>query len=59
MNSYKQPIKFVPIAIGLFWLLLIGYQLIRSMFIDAYTLPSSHIDILGYWFGFLISFFWV
>lgn len=57
MNSYKQPIKFVPIAIGLFWLLLIGYQLIRSMFIDAYTLPSSRIDILGYWFGFLISFF--
>ena len=57
MDSYKQPIKFIPIAIGLLWLLLIGFQLIRSMYIDAYTLPSSRIDILGYWLGFLISFF--
>lgn len=41
--------------IALAWLALVGYQLVRSMWIDAYGLTQSQFDLLGYWVAFVLS----
>jgi len=45
----------VPLALGLVFLITLGYQLIRSMRIDAYELTQTHADLIGYWLVLLIS----
>lgn len=43
------------LAIAIVWTALMGFQLLRSIRIDAYELSQSRIDLLGYWLAFLIS----
>jgi hypothetical protein len=44
------------LLIGICWLALFGFQLVRSMQIDAYELSQTRFDLLGYWIGFAIAF---
>ena len=39
----------------MFYIILLGGQLILSMRIDAYELAQSRTDLFGYWFGFFLS----
>lgn len=45
------------LLIALAWLALMGFQLVRSMRIDAYELTQSHSDLLGFWLAFVVSIF--
>ena len=42
-------------VIAIVWTALMGFQLLRSIRIDAYELSQGRIDLLGYWLAFLIS----
>lgn len=43
------------LIITLMWLIIMGFQLIRSMRIDAYELTQSTVDLVGYWACFVLS----
>lgn len=56
--GYKQTsrIKFsVTMFLSMFFMYLMGFQLIRTMEIDAYQLGQTRVDLLGYWLGLLLS----
>lgn len=42
-------------VLSIFFTSLMGFQLIRSMEIDAYELTQTRVDLFGYWLGFLLA----
>jgi O-antigen ligase len=51
----KRPSVRGSQLIALTWLMLMEFQLVRSMRIDAYELTQSHFDLLGFWFAIVLS----
>lgn len=46
---------FGMLVLAIMWTVLIFFQLLRTIQIDAYELSQSRLDLLGYWFAIFIS----